>query len=261
MSMSEGDFYADHGNASGGENAHEEPTAKENIEEVRQKAREDVYRRYMAGLGLTEAQLAGKQIADVGAGSLAGFGDRTRQLGIDCTVTSIDERAFTPTSIPQGKNRKIGGVKLKNVALAKELGQPEEPKFDYVLFKDSTPYRYIADNQDPHGDWFKKGDALSSAEFGKILEDLQDEISTALRWGAEHCALGGQAIYYPVFDATRVHFPKNTKDFKLWRDILDAELKNFSKNNPEFTAKIELVKEQNDTDYYRLVLTRQAKQK
>lgn len=225
--------------------------SKERLAEIRQRERERVYQSYLDSLGLTEEDLVGKSILDAGAGSLAAFGDRTRQLGIPCTVVSVDQGNFVDTEIPQGANKKIGGTPFEHLQLQDALGMEAEPQFDLIVSHNSTLYALVNDEQDNEGNWTIPG----GMEAARVM--MREKIQATIESTVEHLKTGGRAISFPIFEAGRIYFPDagGNRDFNEWRHILDEEIAGMiQRTKGAFTASVENGGRVNDHTCQRLII-------
>lgn len=226
---------------------------QEQLAEIRQRERERVYQSYLRSFGLIEEDLAGTSILDAGAGSLAAFADRTRQLGIPCTVVSIDRGNFIDTEIPQGVNKKIGGIAFENMQLKDALGMEEEPQFDLILSRNSMPYALVNDGQDSEGRWTISG----GKEAARAM--MREKIKATIESTVAHLKAQGRGIFFPIFEAGRIYFPNagGNRDFSEWRHILDEELERVvARSKKTLTASIENGPKENGHSYQRLILRR-----
>jgi hypothetical protein len=206
----------DSGNFGGGESG-------EQLVKAHRAERERVVNMYLNHLGLGEEDLMrGKKILDVGAGSLAAFGDGTLVNNYNCEVVSIDRGKFIDVSkegINQRKNLKIGGVDFENLKLAEREGFKEEPEFDLILSSSGPPYTIV-----------NFGEHIVKDKQGVEREDLdllRTKIESVVKSAADHLKVGGRAVFYPFYQSEIIDFGPSAggkKDFRAWRKFLDEAL-------------------------------------
>jgi hypothetical protein len=201
----------------------------EEAKKARQKNRERTFKGYMNCLGLSDKDLEGKDVLDVGAGSLAAFADQARQRGYSSRVVSLDARDFINVSddkINQGGNKKIGNFDFGKDSLKERLGSAQEPEFDLILSCHSTPYTIVNMGEHIISDGPRKGE--------EDLDLLRKKIRAVIDTTLKYLKVNGRAVFYPVFGSEIIDFGEGGKrDFRNWRKILDEELESATKSNLE----------------------------
>ena len=210
-----------------------------NIDVEKQKElrfnREVAFEEYLHVLGLSLDELQHKKILDVGA-FRSQFADHLLEIGADTEVISIDSRDIPPSDVSQGKNKKISRIDFMSLNLKDRLQLSEEPQFDLVLAKNSTPMML---------DYQKNGarrELLRNMNEKEITDFAFTEMSQVIDSAVNHLKVGGTAIFYPIFDAKIVEYYDDKRDFRDWRLALDKKLNQL----PTDKYQIEIEKVEND---------------
>ncbi len=212
---------------------------------------------YMKNLALTEAELKGKSILDVGANS-ANFGDVAARFG--ASVVSVDaSRPEGWQDVLEGESKKLFAVAAENLVLKDRLGLAQESQFDMVLSHYSTPYVLVNDGQDSTGRWKEQ----KSPE--ELVRYLYDHSFQSLENIFLHIKAGGKAVVYPLFldldstEAVHVDFGNGEhRNVAQFNSIIHSVLNNLrSKYQDHFDLHLEKVPQAKEGyDLTRLVIMR-----
>lgn len=158
---------------------------------IREMAAKELYNRNLAHFGLKPTDIKEKTILDVGA-STGIFGDLAARDGAE--VVSIDiERPQNLEDIKEGSSKKIFGIDVEAMNIAKSLGLNNEPEFDFVLSHYSVPYTFVNDLQDSGGKWKTE---LTADQWHV---ELRKKIFRVLESIFNHLKINGKGIVYPLF--------------------------------------------------------------
>ena len=195
-----------------------------------ERDRDRIFLAYLDHLGVSREELTGKTILDGGCGHKPAFAIRARELGIACSVTSVDKGHIHASDELKEACRIIPDTAFEDLHL--------KDKFDFIFLHDTTPYTLVNENQDEEGKW-----KITDEHYEEWVEKLIRSIHGVIQNAGEHLAVGGKAIIYPIFPNDIVDFGSGNggkKDFRVWRDILDRELiKWIETHQKNFTMKFE----------------------
>lgn len=211
---------------------------------------------YLKNLNLTEKEINGLNILDVGA-SLGGFGDVAAKFGAH--VISIDEsRPANAGDIIEGDSKKLFQLSAEKMNLAERLNLKEEPKFDLVVSHFSTPYVFVNTEQDRRGKWKSNKTPI------EWRLEMETRIYASLENIYKHLKPGGKAILYPLFlnlgleEQSAVDFGNGEKrDVREFNRVIHEIINNMYKQfAPEFDLTFEPVPQKDGSDYTRLTIYR-----
>jgi len=217
-----------------------------------------IFYNYLRNLGLSENDLKGKTVLDIGSSS-GGFGDVATRFGAQ--VVSVDAvRPKDWKDVLGGSSKKIFEMSAEELNIKDRLGLEAEPQFDYVVSHFSTPYVLVNNGQDALGRW---KDGLSPEErYKRLYEKTSKSIQNIFL----HIKAGGRAILYPLFlnldndEAMSVDFTHGEKrDVRELNKVVHEVLADMQSTYQEnFVINMEEIPQKAGGNFTRLVINRKS---
>jgi len=206
----------------------------------------EIFERYLTHLGLSEQEIRGATIMDIGA-STGAFADVAMDRGAKMVVSIEATRPGNRSDQTKGGNIKLFDTSAEDENLEEKLAgtDAEDKDFDYILAHASFLYTDFVENQDVSGKWTKEIDFLGLQQkaiqvlcyhLGKLKKD------------------GGKMIIFPYFPSQAIlNFKGNIKDVSEYNHLIYVAIQQALTDYPKLKFHIEEVKNEGGVKYYRII--------